>query len=64
MAEKRTRRQFTATFKAQAVKRLLESGCGLPPEKWKGEIRASCCHADVGLAHVCASLNRGAIADA
>ena len=29
MAEKRTRRQFTAAFKAQAVKRLLESGRGL-----------------------------------
>ena len=29
MAEKRTRRRFTATFKAQAVKRLLEDGRGL-----------------------------------
>ena len=29
MAEKRTRRQFTVAFKAQAVKRLLESGRGL-----------------------------------
>ena len=30
MAEKRTRRRFTAEFKAQAVKRLLEDGKGLP----------------------------------
>jgi transposase len=29
MAEKQTRRRFTAEFKAQAVKRLLESGKGL-----------------------------------
>ena len=29
MAEKRTRRRFTAEFKAQAVKRLLEDGQGL-----------------------------------
>jgi transposase-like protein len=29
MAEKRTRRRFTAAFKAQAVKRLLEDGRGL-----------------------------------
>jgi len=29
MAEKRTRRRFTAEFKAQAVKRLLEGGKGL-----------------------------------
>src|SRR5215211_6604885 len=29
MAERRTRRRFTAEFKAQAVKRLLESGKGL-----------------------------------
>jgi len=29
MAEKRTRRRFTAEYKAQAVKRLLESGRGL-----------------------------------
>ena len=29
MAEKRTRRRFTAEFKAQAVKRLLEDGKGL-----------------------------------
>jgi len=29
MAEKRTRRRFTAEFKAQAVKRLLEGGRGL-----------------------------------
>src|SRR5918999_2145448 len=29
MAEKRTRRRFTAEFKAQAVKRLLEDGTGL-----------------------------------
>jgi transposase-like protein len=29
MAEKRTRRRFTAGFKAQAVKRLLEGGEGL-----------------------------------
>jgi transposase len=29
MAEKRTRRRFTAEFKAQAVKRLLECGRGL-----------------------------------
>jgi transposase-like protein len=29
MAEKRTRRRFTAEFKAQAVQRLLESGKGL-----------------------------------
>ncbi len=29
MAEKRTRRWFTAEFKAQAVKRLLEDGKGL-----------------------------------
>ena len=29
MAEQRTRRQFTVAFKAQAVKRLLESGRGL-----------------------------------
>jgi transposase len=29
MAEKRTRRRFTAEFKAQAVKRVLESGRGL-----------------------------------
>jgi transposase len=28
MAEKRTRRRFTAEFKAQAVKRLLEGGKG------------------------------------
>src|SRR3954452_16394266 len=30
MAEKRTRRRFTAEFKARAVKRLLEGGKGLP----------------------------------
>jgi transposase len=30
MAEKRTRRRFTGEFKAQAVKRLLEGGRGLP----------------------------------
>ncbi len=29
MAEKQTRRRFTAEFKAQAVKRLLEGGKGL-----------------------------------
>ena len=29
MAEKRTRRRWTAEFKAQAVKRLLEGGKGL-----------------------------------
>ena len=29
MAEKRTRRRFTAEFKAEAVKRLLEGGKGL-----------------------------------
>jgi transposase-like protein len=29
MAEKRTRRRFTAEFKAQAIKRLLEDGKGL-----------------------------------
>src|ERR671921_302561 len=29
MAKKRTRRRFTAEYKAQAVKRLLESGRGL-----------------------------------
>jgi transposase len=29
MAEKRSRRRFTAEFKAQAVKRLLEGGRGL-----------------------------------
>jgi transposase len=29
MAEKRTRRRFTAEFKARAVERLLESGKGL-----------------------------------
>ena len=29
MAERRTRRRFTAEFKAEAVKRLLESGKGL-----------------------------------
>jgi transposase len=29
MAEKRSRRRFTAEFKAQAVKRLLEGGKGL-----------------------------------
>jgi len=29
MAERRTRRSFTREFKAQAVKRLLESGRGL-----------------------------------
>ncbi len=29
MAEKRKRRRFTAEFKAQAVKRLLEGGKGL-----------------------------------
>ena len=29
MAERRTRRRFTAEFKAQAVKRLLEGGRGL-----------------------------------
>ena len=29
MADKRTRRRFTASFKAQAVKRLLEGGRGL-----------------------------------
>ena len=29
MAEKRTRRRFTAAFKAQAVKRLMEGGRGL-----------------------------------
>jgi transposase len=29
MAGKRTRRRFTAEFKAQAVKRVLESGRGL-----------------------------------
>jgi transposase len=30
MAERRTRRQFTPEFKAQAVQRLLESGKPLP----------------------------------
>ncbi len=30
MAEKRSRRSFTREFKAQAVKRLLEGGKGLP----------------------------------
>ena len=30
MAEKRTRRRFTAEFKAQAVERVLEGGRGLP----------------------------------
>lgn len=29
MAERRTRRRFTAEFKAQAVKRVLEGGKGL-----------------------------------
>jgi transposase-like protein len=29
MAERRTRRRFTAEFKAEAVKRLLEGGKGL-----------------------------------
>jgi transposase len=29
MAERRTRRRFTAEFKAQAVRRLLEGGKGL-----------------------------------
>jgi transposase len=29
MAERRTRRRFTAEFKAQAVKRLVEGGRGL-----------------------------------
>ncbi len=29
MAEQRTRRRFTAAFKAQAVKRLVEGGRGL-----------------------------------
>jgi transposase len=29
MAERRTRRRFTAEFKAQAVRRLLEGGRGL-----------------------------------
>ena len=29
MAEKRTRRRFTAEFKARAVERLLEDGKGL-----------------------------------
>lgn len=29
MAEKRTRRRFTAAFKAQAVKRLMEGGRAL-----------------------------------
>jgi transposase len=29
MVEKRTRRRFTAAFKAQSVKRLLEGGRGL-----------------------------------
>ena len=29
MAEKRTRRRFTAEFKAEAVKRLLDGGTGL-----------------------------------
>jgi transposase-like protein len=29
MAERRTRRRFTAEFKAQAVKRLLDGGKGL-----------------------------------
>ena len=29
MAEKRTRRRFTAAFKTQAVKRLMEGGRGL-----------------------------------
>jgi transposase len=29
MAEKRTRRRFTAEFKAEAIKRLLEGGKGL-----------------------------------
>jgi transposase len=29
MAEKRTRRRFTAEYKAQAVKRLLQGGRGL-----------------------------------
>ena len=29
MAERRTRRRFTAEYKAQAVKRLLEGGKGL-----------------------------------
>src|SRR5215211_1476422 len=30
MAERRTRRSFTREFKAQAVKRLLDGGKGLP----------------------------------
>jgi transposase len=30
MAERRSRRRFTAEFKAQAVKRLLDGGKGLP----------------------------------
>ena len=29
MAQKRTRRRFTAEFKAQAVRRVLEGGKGL-----------------------------------
>ena len=29
MAERRTRRRFTAEFKAQAIQRLLEGGRGL-----------------------------------
>ena len=37
MAEKRTRRRFTAEFKAEAVKRLLEGGKGL------GEVATGFC---------------------
>ena len=36
---------------------------GLPPEEWRVEIRALCCHGDADLGHVRPRLNRGSIAN-
>ena len=37
---------------------------GLPPAGWRGEIRASRCHADPDLAHRCPRFGRGSVAQA
>src|SRR3712207_6315673 len=50
MAERRTRRRFTAEFKTQAVERLLEGGkllSGPAPSEWRGGIRT---HAALSMA--------------
>jgi hypothetical protein len=41
----------------------MGEGVGLPPEEWRVEIRASCCHADADLGHILACLRRRSIAD-